>query len=179
MGEPCTIHLNNRHINSVEVPKITRVAAGENLYIKFINHGAPMHLTLRALNGNNFTDFFHANIYVPDFQKIKIPIKEYAPEGTFIIQVIVGYGMHAEDCEIEVIRPPAPKEFSESPDLSDLDRPERDRTVPVMHLLPVALTMALSVFLYVLWLSTEAVIYNYVAYILMILGVAAAWLSRR
>ncbi|HDQ08280.1 MAG TPA: hypothetical protein ENN44_05825 [Methanoculleus sp.] len=179
MGEPCTIHLNNRHINSVEVPKITRVAAGENLYIKFINHGAPTHLTLRALNGNNYTDFFHANIYVPDFQKIKIPIKEFAPEGSFVIQVIVGYGMHAEDCTIDVIRPSAPEEFSASPDLPDLDRPDRDRTVPVMQLLPLVLTMALSLFLYALWLSTETAIYNYVAYVLMILGVTAAWSSRR
>lgn len=179
MGEPCTIHLNNRHINSVEVPKITRVAAGENLYIKFMNHGAPMHLTLRAVNGNKFTDFFHANIYVPDFQKIKIPINDFAPEGTFIIEVIVGYGMHAEQCEIEVIRPPAPKDFSESPDLPDLDTPEHDRSVPVMQLLPVVLTVALSIFLYILWFATEAVVYNYVAYVLMILGVAAAWSSRR
>ena len=179
MGEPCTIHLNNRQINSVEVPKITRVAAGEDLYIKFINHGAPTHLTLRAVNGNKYTDFFHANIYVPDFQKIKIPIKEYAPEGTFIIEVIVGYGMHSEPCEIEVIRPPAPKDFSESPDLPDLDEPERDRTMPVMSLLPLVLTVVLSVFLYILWIATDAVLYNYVAYVLMILGVAAAWSSRR
>ena len=180
MAGICEIHLNRRQINAVDIPQTTTVVPGTNLTVRFINHGSPIHLTLKAINASSFSDFFHANIYVPDTEEFTIPIREYAPSGEFSLQVIVGYGTKIEETAVEVLRPEVEETFTESPDLPDLDD-ERGGLGPLQQggILPVALTIGLSLLLYILWLMEGEIIYNYIAYVLLILGVIAAWFSNR
>ena len=180
MAGSCEIHLNRRQINAVDAPEKTTVVPGNDLVVRFVNHGPPIHLTLKAINASSFTDFFHANIYVPDTEDFLIPIREYAPSGDFSLQVIVGYGTKSEETTIEVLRPEVEEKFTESPDLPDLDG-ERDGAGPLSSggILPVALTIGLSLLLYILWFIEGEILYNYIAYILLFLGVIAAWFSNR
>lgn len=176
----CEIHLNRRQINAIDVPKTTTVVPGNDLTVRFVNHGSPIHLTLKAINASSFTDFFHANIYVPDTEDFSIPISEYAPSGEFSLQVIVGYGTKIEETHIDVLRPEVDETFTKSPDLPELDD-DRDGAGPlsVGGVLPVALTIGLSLLLYILWFVEGELIYNYIAYVLLFLGVIAAWFSNR
>lgn len=180
MAGICEIHLNRRQINAVDIPQKTVVVPGTDLVVRFVNHGSPIHLTLKAVNASSFTDFFHANIYVPDTEDFTIPIREYAPSGEFSLQVIVGYGTKSEETEIEVLRPEVEENFTESPDLPDLDD-DRSGAGPLSPggILPVVLTIGLSLLLYILWFMEGEIIYNYIAYVLLFLGVIAAWFSNR
>lgn len=176
----CEIHLNRRQINAVDVPQTTTVDPGTDLVVRFVNHGSPIHLTLKAINASSFTDFFHANIYIPDAEDFIIPIREYAPSGEFSLQVIVGYGTKRAETAITVQRPEIEETFTESPDLPDLNG-GRGGAHPLSPggILPVALTIALSLLLYTLWFMEGEIVYNYIAYILLFLGVIAAWFSNR
>lgn len=176
----CEIHLNRRQINAIEVPAKTTVVPGNDLTVRFVNHGPPIHLTLKAVNATSFTDFFHANIYVPDTEDFPIPIREYAPSGAFSLEVIVGYGTKREETHIDVLRPEVEETFTESPDLPDLDG-DRDGAGPLSPggILPVGLTIGLSLLLYLLWFMEGETLYNYIAYVLLFLGVIAAWFSNR
>lgn len=180
MAGICEIHLNRRQINAVDVPQKTTVEPGNDLVIRFVNHGSPIHLTLKAINASSFTDFFHANIFVPDTEDFPIPIREYAPSGEFSLQVIVGYGTKSEETEIEVLRPEVEEKFTESPDLPDLEK-DRSGAGPLSPggILTVVLTIGLSLLLYILWFLEGEIIYNYIAYVLLLLGVIAAWFSNR
>ncbi len=127
-----------------------------------------------------FTEFYHANIYVPDTEDFSIPIRDYAPSGEFSLQVIVGYGTRSEEAVIEVVRPDVEETFTDSPDLPELDDGRR----AVGHfspgaVLPVAVTIGLSLLLYGLWLMEGEIIYNFIAYVLLFLGVIVAWFSNR
>lgn len=174
----CEIHLNRRLINAVDAPLKTIVDPGTNLIVRFVNHGSPIHLTLKAINASSFTEFFHANIYVPDTEEFPIPIREYAPSGEFSLQVIVGYGTKSEETLIEVVRPEQVETFTDSPDLPDPDR-NGAGLFSIGSILPVVVTLGLSLLLYTLWFTEGDVIYNYIAYVLLLLGVIAAWFSNR
>ena len=176
----CDIHLNRRKINAVDVPLKTVVMAGEDLTIRFFNHGSSIHLTLKAINASSFTDFYHANIYVPETAQFTIPIGEYAPSGEFSLQVIFGYGTKSEETEIEVLRPEVEETFTKSPNFPEMDT-GRHGAAPASlgSVLPVALTIGLSLLLYILWFKEGEIIYNYIAYVLLFLGVIAAWFSNR
>ena len=180
MANICEIHLNRRQINAVDAPQKTIVDPGTNLIVRFINHGSPIHLTLKAINASSFADFFHANIYVPDTEEFSIPIREYAPSGEFSLQVIVGYGTKTEETLIEVVRPYVDESFTDSPDLPDLDD-NRGAVSPfsIGNILPVGVTIGLSLLLYILWFMEGKIIYNYIAFVLLFLGVIAAWFSNR
>ncbi len=174
----CEIHLNRRQINAVDAPLKTIVEPGTNLIVRFVNHGSPIHLTLKAINASAFSEFFHANIYVPDTEEFYVPIREYAPSGEFSLQVIVGYGTKSEETLIEVVRPEVVETFSDTPDLPDLDRGGMG-SLSIGSLLPVVVTICLSLLLYILWFMEGEIIYNYIAYVLVLLGVIAAWFSNR
>jgi len=174
----CEIHLNRRLINAVDAPLKTIVDPGTNLIVRFVNHGSPIHLTLKAINASSFTEFFHANIYVPDTEEFPIPIREYAPSGEFSLQVIVGYGTKSEETLIEVVRPELVETFTDTPDLPDPDR-NAAGLFSIGSILPVVVTIGLSLLLYILWFTEGDVIYNYIAYVLLLLGVIAACFSNR
>ncbi|KAF1078678.1 hypothetical protein [Methanogenium sp. MK-MG] len=176
----CEIHLNRRQINAVDAPQKTIVEPGTDLVVRFVNHGSSIHLTLKAINASPFTDFFHANIYVPDTEEFYIPIREYAHSGEFSLQVIVGYGTRSEETVIEVLRPDVEETFTDSPDLPEPDDDRRGAGhFSPGGILPVAVTIGLSLLLYSLWLMEGNIIYNYIAYTLLFLGVLAAWFSNR
>lgn len=179
MAGICEIHLNRRQINAVDVPLKTIVEPGTDLIVRFVNHGSPIHLTLKAINASSFADFFHANIYVPDMEDFRIPIREYAPSGEFSLQVIVGYGTKSEETAIEVMRPEVEETLTNSTDLPELGDERGAGHLSPGGILPVALTIALSLLLYVLWFVEGDIIYNYIAYVLLLLGVVAAWFSNR
>ncbi len=180
MAGICEIHLNRRQINAVDAPQKTIVDPGTNLIIRFINHGSPIHLTLKAINASSFADFFHANIYVPDSEEFSIPIREYAPSGEFFLQVIVGYGTKCEETLIEVVRPDVEETFTDSPDLPDPDDGRGGMSsFSIGNILPVVVTIGLSLLLYILWFIEESIVYNYSAFVLLFLGVIVAWFSNR
>ncbi len=176
----CEIHLNIRQINAIDVPQKTIADPGTDLVVRFVNHGSPIHLTLRAINASSFTDFFHENIYVPDTEDFIIPIREYAPSGEFALQVIVGYGTKCVETVIAVLRPEVEECFSECPDLPELHegRGGKDH-LPLKGILPVILAIGLSLLLYSLWWMEGQMVYNYIAYALLFIGVIAAWFSNR
>lgn len=176
----CEIHLNIRQINAVNVPQETIVESGTDLVVRFVNHGSPIHLTLKTINASSFTDFYHENIYVVDSEEFAIPIWEYAPCGEFPLQVIVGYGTKCVQTVITVLRPEVEEIFTESPDLPEQNDGRRGANiVSLMGILMVALTIGLSLLLYSIWLMDGQVVYNYIAYALLFIGVIAAWFSKR
>ncbi len=176
----CEIHLNRRQINAVDVPQNTIAVPGTDLVVRFVNHGSPIHLTLKAINASLFTDFYHENIYVPNDKDFIIPVREYAPSGEFCLQVIVGYGTKCAETLISVLRSEVEECFTESPDLPGLDDGKRGvNLLSPGGILPVALTVGLSLLLYSLWCAEGEMVYNYIAYVLLLLGVIAAWFSNR
>ncbi|MBN1432418.1 MAG: hypothetical protein JW931_06560 [Methanomicrobiaceae archaeon] len=103
------IRLNRRGINSIEIPASADVEVGESLVLKMINHGAPLHLTVSAINAKRFTHFIHENLYLDDTLALRIPVLSMAPTGSFQIEVITGYGtvkkqmtVNVHDQEIEL-----------------------------------------------------------------------------
>ena len=53
------VYLNRSGINSIEVPQENaHVECGSYLTIKFLNRGAPIHITATTSNAGMFTDFF-------------------------------------------------------------------------------------------------------------------------
>lgn len=94
--------MNRRGINSIEMPESADVEAGQSLVLKIINHGAPLHLTVSAINAKRFTHFIHENLYLDDKLALRIPILSMAPTGSFIIEVITGYGTIKEQLTVNV-----------------------------------------------------------------------------
>ena len=71
------VYLNRSGINSIEVPRENaRAEIGTTLSLKFLNRGAPIHITATASNAGMFTDFFHENLYVVDETLLPIPIRK-------------------------------------------------------------------------------------------------------
>ena len=61
------IFLNRSGINSIDLPRgKIQAVTGNNLRVKFVNRGAPIHITISSANGSMYTDFFHENLYVVD-----------------------------------------------------------------------------------------------------------------
>lgn len=96
------IRLNRRGINSIEMPESADVGVGESLVLKMINLGAPLHLTVSAINAKRFTHFIHENLYVDDKLAFRIPILSMAPTGSFRIEIITGYGTVKEQLTVNV-----------------------------------------------------------------------------
>lgn len=96
------IRLNRRGINSIEMPESADVEVGESLVLKIINHGAPLHLTVSAINAKRFTHFIHENLYLDDKLAVRIPILSMAPTGSFYIEIITGYGTVKEQITVNV-----------------------------------------------------------------------------
>jgi hypothetical protein len=167
------IQLNRTGINSLELSADTvDVSGGTVLHVKFINHGAPTHATLRS-EGEAFTDFTYENIYVEGESEVHIRIRESAGSGSFPVQVITGYGMRREMFTANVIKScPAPvaEEVFFPPETPE--KPAKPyRKYAAAGLFPV---IGLAILLFCL-LSAGGAVFMIILYLVMLAGVITAW----
>ena len=87
------IFLNRIGINSIDIPREKVLAEpGSGLVLRFLNRGAPIHITVTSANASMYTDFFHENMYIVDEAVLSIPIRKESGDGTFDLEIIAGYG---------------------------------------------------------------------------------------
>ncbi len=189
----CDIHLNQRGINSIEAPAGVAVSPGGTLALRLINHGIPLHLTLRSDNSRMFTRFCHENLYVSDEYKYRIPILPNAPAGTFVIGIITGYGGTKAQVTVDVREgagadEPAPAEAPPPQDMEGTQVEDvQEMPGPAVSLCPLrqeiqilpASAVTVSLILYAYWLIVSNDFFNYLAYAALLAGVIAAWFMRR
>ena len=83
------IYLNRTGINSIDIPREKILAEpGAGLVLKFLNRGAPIHITITSANASMFTDFFHENMYIVDEAVLSIPIRKDCGEGSLISRLL-------------------------------------------------------------------------------------------
>ena len=100
------IALNRTGINSIDVPREKVLAEpGTGLILKFLNRGAPIHITITASNASIFTEFFHENMYIVDEAVLSIPIRKDCGEGSFDLEIIAGYGAVKAALPVSVVIP--------------------------------------------------------------------------
>ena len=162
------IHLNRSGINSIDIPRETITAEiGSTLYLRLLNRGAPIHITINTSNASMYTDFFHENMYVVDEIVLPIPIKKESRDGFFDLEIIAGYGvvktaMRVSVIPVQRIRPTVQEEFPLQPVAHG--RP---------HLLMVM--MGIALILYSAWLYTDIEILNIVSFTALIIGALYTW----
>jgi hypothetical protein len=163
------VYLNRSGINSIDLPREKIVAGiGENLRIRFLNRGAPIHITITSSNAGMYSDFFHENMYVVDDSVLTIPVRKESQEGVFDLEIISGYGVMKAQVQITVIRPISlrpvvPEEFPLQP-------VARGRP----HLLMIM--MGISLILYCTWLYNPKIEFlNIASFITLIIGALYTW----
>ncbi|MEN6442202.1 MAG: hypothetical protein WC391_02650 [Methanoregula sp.] len=167
------IYLNRSGINSIEVPpENAHVLMGGALKVKFLNRGAPIHITTTSSNAGMFTEFFHENMYVVDEKNLVIPLKRESPPGFFDIEIIAGYGVMKASMRVEVNVKPSRGE------------PEPQKEVPpqpVAHGRPhiLMVMMGIALILYSSWYYTNLEVLNSVAFIALIVGVLYVWYRQK
>lgn len=170
------ISLNRRGINSVEAPESVSVEQGGDLCLNFINYSKPMHLSLSASNSGMYTDFFHQNLYIQDSQEYDIKIKNSAPVGSFPLLITVGYGSNRTPLNVIVEKKEIPPPiFKQEEELPGETRQNIFADVPVAVVVPVVA----AVLLYVFWFYSQDILYNYLAFAALFIGVLGAWSSHR
>ncbi len=166
------IFLNRTGINSIEVPRERVIAEpGTGLILKFVNRGAPIHITVASSNASMFTDFFHENMYIVDEAVLSIPIRREIDEGSFDLEIIAGYGAVKVGLPVSVqamqhMRPRVQEEYPLQP-------VARGRP----HLLMVAMGIALV--LYTAWMYTGIEFLNIASFIILIVGALYTWYRHR
>ena len=166
------IYLNRSGINTIDIPREKILAEpGAGLVLKFLNRGAPIHITATSSNASMFTDFFHENMYVVDESVLTIPLYTDIQEGFFNLEIIAGYGVMKTTTRVDVIHPPQQKPIilEESP----VQPVARGRP----HLLMVMLGIALI--FYTAWLYIGNEFLNIAAFILLIVGALYTWYRQR
>jgi hypothetical protein len=166
------IYLNRSGINSIDLPRGNiHAVAGSNLKVKFVNRGAPIHITISSANASMYTDFFHENLYIVDESVLTIPLFADIQEGFFNLEIIAGYGVMKITAKVDVIHPPPKKPIilEESP----VQPVSRGRP----HLLMVMMGIALIV--YTAWLYTAIELLNICAFIILIVGALFTWYLQR
>ena len=162
------IHLNRSGINSIDIPReVITAEIGSTLYLRLLNRGATIHITISSSNASMYTDFFHENLYVVDESVLGIPIRRDSQEGFFDLEIIAGYGivktaMRVKVIPVQRIRPTVQEEFPLQPVAHG--RP---------HLLMVM--MGIALILYSTWLYTNIGILNIVSFICLIIGALYTW----
>jgi hypothetical protein len=166
------IYLNRRGINSIDLPggKIQAVM-GNNLRIKLVNRGAPIHITITSANASMFTDFFHENMYVVDESVLIIPIYSDIQEGFFDLEIIAGYGVMKTTVSIDVIYPPQEKPIILEESLIQPVARGRPHILMVM--------MGVSLLFYTAWLYTKIELLNVSSFIMLIVGALYTWYRQR
>lgn len=166
------IHLNRRGINSIETPPPQiEIEAGDILVLQFINHGAPLHITLQSPNSQMFTAFYHENTYVRETAELKIPIYEDAYAGFFDIEVITGYGARKANFRVFVKKFIEKEVFVEEQTLLPKEFRRRRPWATVLCTLAAAGC-------YAAWWLEGTLELNIAAFVLLFLGVLAAWRHR-
>jgi hypothetical protein len=166
------IYLNRSGINSIDLPRgKIQAVTGSNLKVKFVNRGAPIHITISSANASMYTDFFHENLYVVDESVLIIPLFTDIQEGFFNLEIIAGYGVMKTTAKVDVVHPPQKKPIilEESP----IQPVSRGRP----HLLMVMMGVALIV--YTAWLYTAIELLNICAFIILIVGALYTWYLQR
>lgn len=167
------ILLNRTGINSIDIPREKVLAEpGAGLVLKFLNRGAPVHITITSSNASTFTDFFHENMYIVDEAVLSIPIRKDCGEGTFTLEILAGLGAVKATLPVTVAaaqhtRPRVQEEFPLQPVAHG--RP---------HLLMIA--MGFGLVLYCAWLYYPNIVFlNLSAFIVLIVGALYTWYRHR
>ncbi|MDD3135319.1 MAG: hypothetical protein PHF57_02295 [Methanoregula sp.] len=168
-GKIFECYLNRSGINTIEVPKEpVRADIGGRLCLKFLNRGAPVHITVTTTNAGMFTDFYHENLYVVDDTVLPILLKRGCQPGFFDIDILAGYGGSKAAIRVDVDR------------FSEREAEARAALLPVQpeahgrpHLLMVAMGIALV--LYASWVYTGIADLNTAAFIILIVGALYTW----
>ncbi len=175
------IHINRRGINSIEIPRQVEVQAGEELLLRFVNHGHPTHVSISALNQQLFTDFIQENLYVADELLYPIPIREGPYTGVFDMEVVTGYGTKRGGFKIFVTKK---QEAPEKPEKKT--EPERPSLLSLITpSLSIWLAPAIGLVLLILWLlfrGSELGLLDgmvIIAFFLVLAGILLAWSHRR
>lgn len=171
--ETCDIHLNRRGINSVEVPAQVEIDAGSTLILRIVNHGSPLHISLSSPNSRMFTDFYHENLYMQDSLEYAIAIFEDAYAGFFDVDVITGYGTNKGSFRVFV------KKFIEKEiPAPEPDQPQERQKRSLFPWIPAGLLL-IAAAAYLAWLSNGEIIWNYLSFTALVIGVLGAWFFRR
>lgn len=170
MDVPCEIRFNARSINSIDLPESVEVKAGDTLVLKLKNEGSPLHLTLSTADAARFTDFFHENLYLERLADVPVIIRDDVFPGMFAITVITGYGTNRSALKVAVRERPAPVEEPPQP----LPPPPAPR-LPVV---PFAIVIVAAL-LFILYVGTGILLFEAAAFVVLVLGVIAAWFLRR
>jgi hypothetical protein len=166
------IALNRTGINSIDVP-LEKVFAepGTGLILKFLNRGAPIHITITSSNASIFTEFFHENMYIVDEAVLSIPIRKDCGEGSFDLEIIAGYGVVKAALPVSIVIPQHTR----------LKVQEEYPLQPVAHGRPHTLMVAMGIglILYCGWLYTDIELLNIASFIILIVGALYAWYRYR
>jgi hypothetical protein len=166
------IALNRTGINSIDVPREKVFAEpGTGLILKFLNRGAPIHITITSSNASIFTEFFHENMYIVDEAVLSIPIRKDCGEGSFDLEIIAGYGAVKAALPVSVVIPQHTR----------LKVQEEYPLQPIAHGRPHTLMVAMGIglILYCGWLYTDIELLNIASFIILIVGALYAWYRYR
>lgn len=171
MDVSCEIGLNTRGINSIELPEPVSAAPGDTVFITLVNEGSPLHLTLAAADAGRFTDFCHENLFVDTTAEVPVFIRNDVFPGTFNIEVITGYGANRAKLGVVVRERPKPQ----------VEEPRLPVPAPVETHLPVIpfAVVATAAFFFIIYAATKMVVFEAAAFIVLVVGVLAAWFLRR
>jgi len=164
------LYLNRSGINSIEAPRApVRVIAGGVLRLRFLNRGAPIHITVSSSNIGTFSAFFHENLYIVDETLLTIPIREDCHEGFFDIDIVSGYGVVQNSFRVEVFPAGKPEKSARR----EIDQPLQ----PVPHARPHPLmaAMGIALILYSAWLFLKIDILNTASFLVLIIGAVYTW----
>ena len=138
------VFLNRTGINSIDVPREKVLAEpGTGLILKFLNRGAPIHITVTSSNASNYTEFFHENLYIVDEAVLSIPIRKDSPDGAFDLEILAGLGAVKAAIPVSVLalqrmRPRVQEEYPMQPvcpwPASPADADHGTRADPVLRL---------------------------------------------
>jgi len=172
-NEPCfEIYLNRSGINSIDLPRgKIQAITGNDVLVKFVSRGAPIHITISSANASMYTGFYHENFYVVDESVLTIPIYPEIQEGFFDLEIIAGYGVMKTTARVDVIHPPQKKPIilEESP----VQPVSRGRP----HLLMVM--MGIALILYTAWFYTAIELLNIASFLMLIVGALYIWYRQR
>jgi hypothetical protein len=162
------IYLNRSGINSIDLPR-GKIAAecGDKLILKFINRGAPIHITVSSSNAAMYTDFFHENLYIVDAAILTIPIRKESEEGSFDLELISGYGVVKTITQVQVLPPTHLRPVVQ----------EEMPLHPVAHGRPhlLMILLGIALILYTSWFYTNIELLNTASFIILIVGALYTW----
>ena len=165
------VQLNRLGINSLEISTDSvDVSVGTSLHVRIINYGAPTHATLKT-EGNAYTSFTYENLYVQDESEVKIEILPNANPGSFVMQMISGYGMHREEFTLNVLLPEPEPCVCE-------DVPVEKEPFKIPHQVINGVMPALALVVLILWIavfpSAPGILMAVIIYVIMLAGILIA-----